>query len=60
MFAQKSLVVAPKASARSVQARAGAPAYVPDMDKRNTMNALLLAGAALPVGALGVSARLQC
>lgn len=33
-------------------AAAGAPAYVPDMDKRNTMNLLLLGAVSLPVGYL--------
>lgn len=55
MFAQKS-IVAPKATSakRAVAAQAGAPAMVPDMAKRNTMNAILLAGTGLPVAALGI------
>jgi len=39
---------------RDMSARAGAIGEVPDMDKRNTMNLLLLGAASLPVGMLGI------
>jgi len=38
---------------RDLTARA-ASSYVPDMDRRNTMNLILVAGAAAPVGILGI------
>eukprot|EP00355_Strombidium_rassoulzadegani_P006273 CAMPEP_0168627292 /NCGR_PEP_ID=MMETSP0449_2-20121227/11152_1 /TAXON_ID=1082188 /ORGANISM="Strombidium rassoulzadegani, Strain ras09" /LENGTH=206 /DNA_ID=CAMNT_0008669473 /DNA_START=71 /DNA_END=691 /DNA_ORIENTATION=- len=44
---------APRAARRSVAVRAaGAPAMVPDMNKRNIMNLALAGAAALPIGSL--------
>lgn len=46
---------APRAARRSVAVRAaGAPAMVPDMNKRNLMNLALVGAAALPVGGLAL------
>jgi cytochrome b6-f complex iron-sulfur subunit len=42
----------PAVGSRDLTARA-ASSYVPDMDKRNTMNLILVTGAAAPVGILG-------
>jgi len=42
------------ASSREMTTRAAMAESVPSMEKRNTMNLLLLGGAALPVGALGI------
>jgi len=42
-----------QAGSRDLTARAGS-SYVPDMEKRNTMNLILVAGAAAPVGQLGL------
>merc|ERR1719327_1172803 len=39
---------------RDVSARAGNIGMVPDMEKRNTMNLLLLGAASLPVAGLGI------
>ena len=41
-----------KKRASSVVAMSGAPAYVPDMAKRNTVNLLLLGAIGLPGGSM--------
>eukprot|EP00873_Tetraselmis_striata_P035300 jgi/Tetstr1/455564/TSEL_042383.t1 len=48
-------VAAPRTPRRSLAVRAaGAPAMVPDMNKRNLMNLALVGAAALPIGGLAV------
>lgn len=56
----KPLVAKPAGAAKAarrgsvVVRAAGAPAMVPDMNKRNLMNLALVGAAALPVGALAL------